>query len=409
MRNAASARWIACFRSMKTPFFSIVIPTKGRSSIVGGAIRSALSQTYPDFEVVVCDNDDGDATAAVTRQFNDVRLRHHRTGGLSMPDNWEAGCSTARGEFLVIIEDKQALRKKALETIASIIRQYKTECVRWLVDTLDDTSNPTFVEQEEDRGTRLISSDECLDAYIHGSQSAGWREAPIGHLSTFSRSLLERIRSHPPHRVCPPVAPDYSLAILALAHSESFVKLDAPLVAQTRKHSNGRSLSMKTELGNQFVRELGGDRSFHHRVPIAARLNPNIIWNDYVGLRESVGGKLTRFPVDWPNYFVHCQEAIMGSEAEGVDMSFESTAWAQAFDRQPPEEQARILSLMSERLGNPAARERKAAYKKFKRRLGLAALETTWRDISRRLTGRKLAGRFSSAIEYVEWMDRDCK
>jgi len=39
-------------RTMTTPFFSIGIPTKGRSFLVGGAIESALRQTFPDLEVI---------------------------------------------------------------------------------------------------------------------------------------------------------------------------------------------------------------------------------------------------------------------------------------------------------------------------------------------------------------------
>ena len=84
---------------MSTPFFSIVIPTKGRGFLVGGAIESVLRQSHPDFEVVVVDNDDADATAKAVGQFKDPRLRHHRTGGLSMPDNWEAACAQGRGEY----------------------------------------------------------------------------------------------------------------------------------------------------------------------------------------------------------------------------------------------------------------------------------------------------------------------
>ena len=47
---------------MNAPRFSVVLPTKGRSFLVGHAIRSVLAQTFPDFELIVTDNDDGDAT-----------------------------------------------------------------------------------------------------------------------------------------------------------------------------------------------------------------------------------------------------------------------------------------------------------------------------------------------------------
>ncbi|HTI69121.1 MAG TPA: glycosyltransferase family A protein [Candidatus Limnocylindria bacterium] len=392
---------------MKEPFFSVVIPTKGRSAIVGGAIRSVLRQTFSDFELIVCDNDDGDATEKVTRQFNDLRLRHYRTGGLSMPDNWEAACGAAKGRFLVILEDKQALRGRALERIHAELQKQDAECVRWLVDVLDDTASPTYVEQERCSGeSRLMSSQECLRLFVHGTPGDAWRTAPIGHLSAISRALLDRIRSQPPFRVCPPAAPDYCLAILALAHTKQVLAIDASLVAQTRKHSNGRSISMKTALGQQFAQELGGDRLLYHRVPIAARVNFNVIWNDYVGLFEILGDKLSAYPMDIPNYFAHCFEGIAGSDAQGVDMAAEWLAWQTAFEKQPAGEKLRIEALLTERFGPPAKRQRKAAYKKFKRRTGLLALEDGWRGLTRRISGRKLAGRFQSAIEYVEWMDR---
>src|SRR5439155_13901434 len=79
--------------AMTAPFFSVVIPTKNRSFLVGGAISSVLRQSFPDFGLVVVDNDDTDATQKVVASFDDPRVRHVRTGGLSMPDNWEAACA----------------------------------------------------------------------------------------------------------------------------------------------------------------------------------------------------------------------------------------------------------------------------------------------------------------------------
>ena len=122
---------------MKTPFFSVVIPTKGRSFLVGGAIESILRQTFPDFEVIVTDNDDGDATEKVVKSFTDPRVRHHRTGNLPMPENWEAACAQARGEYLLLLEDKQALKFRALERIHREVERERAECSHWLADALD--------------------------------------------------------------------------------------------------------------------------------------------------------------------------------------------------------------------------------------------------------------------------------
>ena len=102
---------------MSTPLFSVVLPTKGRGFLVGKAVRSVLQQTVTDLEMFLVDNDDGDATRQVAAEFTDRRFRYVRTGGLSMRDNWERGALEARGEFMLLIEDKQMLKSTALAQI----------------------------------------------------------------------------------------------------------------------------------------------------------------------------------------------------------------------------------------------------------------------------------------------------
>jgi len=50
-------------------------------------------QTLDDIEIIVVDNDDTEETAKVVKKIDDGRIKHFRTGNLSMPDNWEFGTS----------------------------------------------------------------------------------------------------------------------------------------------------------------------------------------------------------------------------------------------------------------------------------------------------------------------------
>ena len=76
------------------------------------------------------DNDDGNDTREVFEEFDDSRLRHVRTGSLPMPDNWEAACAAAQGEYVLYLEDKQAMHVRALETIHRVTEASRPGSVR---------------------------------------------------------------------------------------------------------------------------------------------------------------------------------------------------------------------------------------------------------------------------------------
>ena len=60
---------------MRTPFASIIIPARNRSSTVARAVRSVLDQTVYGLEVIVVDDGSTDATSAVVEEIGDSRLR----------------------------------------------------------------------------------------------------------------------------------------------------------------------------------------------------------------------------------------------------------------------------------------------------------------------------------------------
>src|SRR4030081_967744 len=57
------------------PLVTIAIPTFNRASLLRECVRSALSQTYRHFEVLVSDNASTDETKEILGQFSDGRLR----------------------------------------------------------------------------------------------------------------------------------------------------------------------------------------------------------------------------------------------------------------------------------------------------------------------------------------------
>ena len=64
----------------RAPKVAIGLPVYNGQNYVARAIESILSQTFEDFELIICDNCSGDDTENICREFaaNDRRIRYYR-------------------------------------------------------------------------------------------------------------------------------------------------------------------------------------------------------------------------------------------------------------------------------------------------------------------------------------------
>ena len=94
----ATARTALC----KAPLVSIMIPTYNRPTYFRETLESALSQTYPNIEVIVCDNSTDDRTEELMQAYRaDVRVRYVRNReAKSKEENFMPFEHLAQGEYL---------------------------------------------------------------------------------------------------------------------------------------------------------------------------------------------------------------------------------------------------------------------------------------------------------------------
>jgi hypothetical protein len=391
---------------MPKPFFSIVIPTKNRGFLVKHPLQSLLRQSFKDFEAVLIDNDDGDETRKTFDSFNDPRFRYVRTGNLSMPDNWEEACRQARGEYVLFLEDKQALHIRALERIHRAVEADRPDSVRWSSEAFNELASPKRIWRTPGDGSVTThSSDDILRCFTTRPRKEYARLLPIAHLSGVHRRAIDRIRQTPVGRVCPPVSPDYTFAFLQLAVVDEVCIINSPLVVYVSKqHSNGRNMQLKLAPGKQFTKELGGHNEIYFdHVPVKAFTIPGIIYNDYEKLRKLVGGRLERHSIDPVSYFLECHGAIRYAEEEGVPMTEELAEWRRAFEEQPEELKAEIVKQLS---ADRATLRR--AIRKVGKRLGIKYLENKCKSFFRSQIQHNPEWRFESAMDYIEWADKEC-
>ena len=89
----------------KLPLVTAVIPTHNRERVIGRAIISVLSQTYPNLEVVGVDDRSTDKTAEVVAGFLGQNLRYiQNTGRRGASAARNVGIAAARGSLIAFLD-----------------------------------------------------------------------------------------------------------------------------------------------------------------------------------------------------------------------------------------------------------------------------------------------------------------
>lgn len=104
--------------------FSVVVPAYNAEKFVAAAIDSVLSQTCPDFELIVVDDGSEDGTAGVVRGYEDPRVRCivQENGGVSAARN--AGIRASAGEYVCFLDADDLWRENHLQVLSDLIGCY---------------------------------------------------------------------------------------------------------------------------------------------------------------------------------------------------------------------------------------------------------------------------------------------
>jgi glycosyltransferase involved in cell wall biosynthesis len=91
---------------IKTSLVSIIIPVFNAEKYIGEAIESALSQSYPELEIIVVDDGSTDNTVKVVNSFiekeSKVKLVRQKNSGVAAARN--TGIRHSRGEFIAPLD-----------------------------------------------------------------------------------------------------------------------------------------------------------------------------------------------------------------------------------------------------------------------------------------------------------------
>jgi glycosyltransferase involved in cell wall biosynthesis len=101
------------------PTFSVIIAAYQVADFVANAIDSALEQTAPPLEVVICDDGSDDGTVDIIERFGErVTLVRREHGGEGAAKN--TGARAATGDFVVILDADDCWLPQRLEALGEL-------------------------------------------------------------------------------------------------------------------------------------------------------------------------------------------------------------------------------------------------------------------------------------------------
>ncbi|MCP3905636.1 MAG: glycosyltransferase [Planctomycetes bacterium] len=336
------------------PLHSIVIPTRDRPALVGGAVRSALAQTVTDLEVVVSDNSTDDRTAEALRDVDDPRFRYERTPSpLLMHDSWQFALEQTRGERVAFLCDDDALHPETLELADGVRSLTGAEVVTWR--SCSFLSLDWIVPAERGRvrfgapfsdAVFEVDGERVLDLAYDLRVTLTDRVPKMLNCSV-ARATIDRARADGAS-LFRPSCPDYSAMVTLALFARGIVLIDAPLlVVGATPLSIGPSSVHDGEASRKFVEEL---RAREPEMIMPEVLGPAASWIGQTMMQcaHDIGG-LADYTVDPVNLYGLVGVELTRSRDAGGDVEALAAAWNAALAGPLSDHADAIRAFVSER------------------------------------------------------------
>ena len=150
------------------PKVSVILTTRDRAGMIGGAILSILKQTFEDFELLIMDDASNDDTFGVVRSFTDPRILYVRQPfPKGSAENWGEGLRRCRGEYIhQMHDDDLALPTLLAQEVAMLDTHPKMQMIGTNVMIMDEAGNVTQERFDEGREDRIFEKGEFITEYM---------------------------------------------------------------------------------------------------------------------------------------------------------------------------------------------------------------------------------------------------
>lgn len=170
------------------PRISFVMPA-WKSVFIQQAISSIVSQTCPDWELIVVDDCSPDPIREIVDAFSDRRIRYVRNeeniGGKDLVRQWNHSITYANGDFIVLAGDDDLYRETFCAECIRLMDKYPhVDLIHSSVEMIDETGKHLF---DDDVPSEFTNKYEYLNLWVTGRLNTC-----MGNYA-FRRSALQEI------------------------------------------------------------------------------------------------------------------------------------------------------------------------------------------------------------------------
>ncbi|XXM72458.1 glycosyltransferase family 2 protein [Lysinibacillus sphaericus] len=154
---------------MSLPLVSILIPAYNRPATLKTAVESALKQTYPNIEVIICDDSsDTRVQEMVSSCFRSVEnLRYYKNEKNLFLENWHKLFVLASGEYVNYLMDDDILRENKIEKMMYFFQEFQdmklVTSYRQTIDENGEWRAPLYATERLFQETRVMSGKVFAD------------------------------------------------------------------------------------------------------------------------------------------------------------------------------------------------------------------------------------------------------
>lgn len=113
-----------------SPFFTIVMPVYNGEKFIAGAIKSVISQTFPNWELIIVDDGSTDSSVLIAESFCDNRIKiikqlHSGSAYIARKSAYEV----AQGKYIQMLDCDDSLSSDCLQKHFERISATNADCV----------------------------------------------------------------------------------------------------------------------------------------------------------------------------------------------------------------------------------------------------------------------------------------